>query len=279
MAERVLMNLESRLMNETSEYLIKKINRVPDVLMILGSGLGNFADNIDNPIVIPYKKIPNFEVSTVTGHAGQLVVGYVGDKYVAVMQGRVHFYEGYPMNKVAFPVKVFAKMGTKTLIATNAAGIVNENFKPTELMVLTDHINLMFNNPLIGVNNDELGPRFPDMSEVYTKSLRDLAEQVAGRLDVPLHKGVYMAMCGPSYETPAEVRMARILGADAVGMSTVPETIVARHAGMKCLGISCLTNYAAGISNEELNHEEVMANSKVANEYFRNLLYNIIVEM
>lgn len=274
-----MLENENKLLQETGNYILGKTRRVPDILMILGSGLGNFAERIDNPTVLPYADIPNFPVSTVAGHVGQLVVGDIGGKYVAVMQGRFHYYEGYAMDKVTFPVKTFAVMGTKTLIATNAAGIVNEAFNPAELMLLTDHINLMFNNPLIGRNNDELGPRFPDMTEVYTKELRDLAAAVAERENIPLRQGVYAAMSGPCYETPAEVRMIRALGGDAVGMSTVPETTVAHYCGMKCLGISCMTNYGAGISNEKLNHEEVLENSGIANEYFCNLLYSIVIEM
>ena len=274
-----MLNNESNLLQETAQYILDRIDRVPDALMILGSGLGNFAESIENPIVIPYKEIPNFLVSTVPGHVGQLVIGKIGDKYVAVMQGRFHYYEGYPLDKITFPVKTFAKMGTKTFIATNAAGIVNEDFNPTDLMVLTDHINLMFNNPLIGKNNDDLGPRFPDLTEVYTKGLRELALSVAARLGIPLRQGVYAAMSGPCYETPAEVRMVRTLGGDAVGMSTVPETIVAHYCGMQCLGISCLTNYGAGITDKKLDHEEVLTNSKIANDYFCKLLYNVVVEM
>lgn len=274
-----MLENENKLLRETADYILGKIRRVPDILMILGSGLGNFAERIENPTVLPYADIPNFPVSTVAGHAGQLVVGDIGGKYVAVMQGRFHYYEGYAMDKVTFPVKTFAVLGTKTLIATNAAGIVNEAFNPAELMLLTDHINLMFNNPLIGRNNEELGARFPDMTEVYTKELRDLAAAVAKRQNIPLRQGVYAAMSGPCYETPAEVRMIRALGGDAVGMSTVPETTVAHYCGMKCLGISCMTNYGAGISNEKLNHEEVLENSAIANEYFCNLLYSIVIEM
>lgn len=270
---------ENILLKATAEYILDKIKRTPEVLLILGSGLGNFAERIENPIILPYADIPNFPLSTVAGHAGQLVVGDIGGKYVAVMQGRFHYYEGYAMDKVTFPVKAFAVMGTKTLIATNAAGIVNKDFRPAELMVLTDHINLMFNNPLLGKNNDELGPRFPDMTEVYTRELRRLALAVAKRDNIPLRQGVYAAMSGPSYETPAEVRMIRALGGDAVGMSTVPETIIAHYCGMKCLGISCMTNYGAGITDEKLNHEEVLENSKTANEYFCNLLYSIVTEM
>lgn len=195
------------------------------------------------------------------------------------MQGRLHYYEGYSLDKVTYPVKVFAKLGTKTLIATNAAGIVNTEFNPTDLMVLTDHINLMCNNPLIGFNNEELGPRFPDMTEIYNKKLRDLTAKVAADLNIPLRQGVYTALSGPCYETPAEVRMVRIIGGDAVGMSTVPETTVAYYAGMNCLGISCLTNYGAGIADKKLDHEEVLANSELANDYFKKLLYNVIVEM
>jgi purine-nucleoside phosphorylase len=274
-----MLENENKLLIETVDFILNKIEKIPDALMILGSGLGNFAEKIENPVVLKYKDIPNFPVSTVQGHAGQLVIGSAGGKYVAAMQGRFHYYEGYNLDKITFPVKVFAKMGTEILIATNAAGIVNEKFKPTDLMVLTDHINLMFSNPLLGKNNETLGPRFPDMTEVYTKELRELALKTAEKHNIPLRQGIYAAMSGPSYETPAEIRMVRFLGGDAVGMSTVPEAIVAHYCGMKCLGISCLTNYGAGITDQKLNHKEVLLNSQTANDYFCDLLYNVIAEM
>ena len=274
-----MLNNENKLLIETVDYILNRIEKIPDALMVLGSGLGNFAEKIENPIILPYEDIPNFPVSTVKGHIGHLVVGDLAGKYVAVMQGRFHYYEGYALDLVTFPVKVFAKMGTETFIATNAAGIVNLDYKPTDLMVIGDHINLMFNNPLLGKNNDTLGPRFPDMTEVYSKKLRDLALQEAKDRNIPLHEGVYAAMTGPCYETPAEIRMVRALGGDAVGMSTVPETIVAHYCGMKCLGLSCLTNYGAGITEQKLNHKEVLENSKIANDYFSDLLYHVVEKM
>lgn len=274
----MLLN-ENKLLIETVDYILNRTKKVPDILMVLGSGLGNFAEQIENPVVLNYNEIPNFLISTVQGHAGRLVIGDLGDKYVAVMQGRFHYYEGYSLDEVTFPVKVFAKMGTENFIATNAAGIVNTDFKPTELMVITDHINLMFNNPLMGKNNEALGPRFPDMTTVYTKELRDLSLKIAKEKQIPLQEGVYAAMSGPCYETPAEIKMIQILGGDAVGMSTVPETIMAHYCGMKCLGISCLTNYGAGICNNKLQHKEVLKNSEIANHYFCDLLYNVVVNM
>ena len=270
---------ENKLLIETVDYILNRIEKVPDALMVLGSGLGNFAEKIETPVVLPYSEIPNFPVSTVKGHKGQLVIGSLADKYVAVMQGRFHYYEGYPLDLVTFPVKVFAKMGVETFIATNAAGIVNLAYKPTDLMVIGDHINLMFDNPLLGKNNEALGLRFPDMTEVYSKDLRNLALRTAAEKNIPLHEGVYAAMTGPCYETPAEIRMVRALGGDAVGMSTVPEAIVAHYCGMRCLGISCLTNYGAGITDSKLNHKEVLDNSKTANAYFTELLYSIVEKM
>lgn len=271
-----MLNNEQRALSKTADVLLRKMKRVPDVLLILGSGLGNFAERIQQPLVFPYGEIPHFPVSTVPGHAGQLVAGELEGKFLAVMQGRFHYYEGYSLEEVTYPVKVFAKMGTEVLVVTNAAGILNTGFKPADLMLLTDHLNLLSANPLRGQNNEELGPRFPDMTEVYSKELRQKALAAAAELNLPLREGVYVAMSGPSYETPAEVRMLRVLGADAVGMSTVPEAIVAHYCGMQCLGISCMTNYAAGMTAGTLNHQEVLDNAQIANKNFCRLLHHVI---
>lgn len=230
----------------------------PSVGLVLGSGLGAFARSLDKAVAIPYPEIPHFPVSTAVGHAGQLVVGIAGGVPVAVMAGRAHRYEGYRLEQVVFPVRVLGRFGIKILVLTNAAGSVNVNYKPGELMVIEDHINYMGSNPLIGPNDEQLGPRFFDMSEAYDPKLREIAERACGKAGVPVRHGVYIAFTGPSYETPAEIRMARTLGADAVGMSTVPEVIAARHMGIRVLGISCITNMAAGVLKKKLDHREVL---------------------
>ncbi len=230
----------------------------PAIGLVLGSGLGAFAQSLEKPVTIPYREIPHFPVSTAIGHAGDLVVGTSGGVPVAVMAGRVHHYEGYSLQDVVFPVRVLGRFGVKTLILTNAAGSVNVNYKPGELMVIDDHINYMGGHPLVGPNDEQLGPRFFDMSEAYDPKLREIAEQACGKAGVPVRHGVYIAFTGPSYETPAEIRMARTLGADAVGMSTVPEVLAARHMGMRVLGISCITNMGAGVLKKKLDHREVL---------------------
>jgi purine-nucleoside phosphorylase len=239
-------------------FLKKKYKQKPKIGLILGSGLGVLADEIKNPVKIPYREIPDFPISTVEGHAGQLVFGLLEGVEVVAMQGRFHYYEGYSFDKVTFPVRVMKGLGVETLFVTNAAGGINENFVPGDLMLISDHINNMGSNPLIGPNDDRLGARFPDMSEAYSKELRGLAKEKAVQLNLNVKEGVYVAFTGPTYETPAEIRAFRILGADAVGMSTVPEVIVARHSGLKVLGISCITNMAAGILDQPLSHEEVI---------------------
>lgn len=263
---------------ETAAGFIKgKMNgAIPEIGLILGSGLGVLADEIENPVKIPYGDIPEFPVSTVEGHAGQLVIGNLGGKTVLAMQGRFHFYEGYPMEKVTFPVRVMKQLGIETLIVTNAAGSVNESFKPGDLMIINDHINMMGTNPLIGPNDERFGPRFPDMSEAYNKELRVKAREIATSLGIDVKEGVYIGNSGPAYETPAEVRMARILGGDAVGMSTVPEVIVARHCGMKVLGISCLTNMAAGILDQPLSHTEVIETTERVKSDFLEFVKAIV---
>jgi purine-nucleoside phosphorylase len=230
----------------------------PAIGLVLGSGLGAFARSLEKATAIPYGEIPHFPVSTAVGHTGELVVGHCLGVPVAVMAGRAHYYEGYTMPQVVFPVRVLGRMGVKTIIFTNAAGSVNVNYKPGELMVLSDHINLMGANPMIGPNDDQLGQRFFDMTEPYDPHLREIAEKACWKAGVTVRKGVYIALTGPSYETPAEIRMCRTLGADAVGMSTVPEVIAARHMGLRVLGISCITNMAAGVSKKPLDHREVL---------------------
>lgn len=263
-------------MQETINFINQKTNHfVPEIGIILGSGLGDFVNNFDS-LSIPYLEIPGFENSSVQGHAGKLVFAEINGKKTVIMQGRYHFYEGYPMEKVVFPVKVMKNLGVKNLIVTNAAGAVNKNFKPADLMIITDHINLMGTNPLIGKNDEELGTRFPDMSEVYKKDLIKIAECAAKEVKIKFQKGVYAACTGPSYETPAEINMLRTLGADAVGMSTVPEAIVANYCGIKVLGISCITNSAAGNKTTPLSHEEVVKTAQTAKYKFEALLLKVL---
>lgn len=249
-------------------------------VVVLGSGLGVYAETLQNPITIPYSSIPNFHQSTVQGHAGQLVIGDIAPGFtVACMQGRFHFYEGHDMQTVVFPIRALKQLGAKFLAVTNAAGGINNGFKPGTLMLITDHLNLMGDNPLKGHNHDFLGARFPDMSEAYTKTLRELALQTAQSLNIDLKQGIYVGLSGPTYETPAEIRMLRTLGADAVGMSTVPEVIAANHMGMDVVGISCITNLAAGLSDQKLNHQEVMETADMVRAQFVQLLQGLLQAM
>lgn len=250
------MNFEH--INEAAQFLNEKLNQTPEIGLILGSGLGVLADEVENAVTIPYETIPHFPVSTVEGHAGELVIGTLSGKIVAAMKGRFHYYEGYTFEQVTFPVRVMKALGIETVIVTNAAGGVNESFEPGDLMLISDHLNLMGGNPLIGKNDNRLGVRFPDMSTAYSGELRKLAKEAAAQVGITVKEGVYAGNTGPVYETPAEVRMARVLGADAVGMSTVPEVIAARHGSMNVLGISCISNMAAGILDQPLAHEEVI---------------------
>ena len=266
-------------MQKTVDFINKQIKDFkPEIGIVLGSGLGDLADEFCE-ITIPYSKIPGFPTSTVQGHKGQLVFATINGKKVMMMQGRFHYYEGHPMDVVTFPIKIMKKLGIKTVILTNAAGGVNVYFKPSDLMLITDHINFMGDNPLIGPNDDSLGTRFPDMSEVYTKDLQELAKTCAKKLGIALQEGVYMALTGPTYETPAEVKMVRLLGADAVGMSTVPEAIVASYCKMDVLGLSCICNSAAGISTVGLSHEEVLQAANAAKSKFKNLVLEVIKEI
>ncbi len=263
-------------MQETIDFINQKTNNFkPEIGIILGSGLGDFVDNLDS-LSISYSQIPGFETSTIQGHAGKLVFCEINEKKIVAMQGRYHFYEGHPMQAVVFPVKVMKKLGIKTLIITNASGAVNKKFKPADLMIITDHINFTGTNPLIGKNDEILGTRFPDMSEVYNKNLIKITENCARELKIKIRKGVYTACSGPSYETPAEIKMLRKFGTDAVGMSTVPEAIIANYCGIKVLGISCLTNYAAGITKRPLSHQEVIESANSAKQKFKSLLLKVI---
>ena len=261
---------------ETARWLQERLPAVPDVAMVLGSGLGSMVDDAEDRLVFDYADIPNFPQSTVTGHAGKLVYGVLGGKRVLAMQGRFHFYEGWSMEQVTFPVRIFKLLGVETLVVTNSAGGINPDFAPGDLMLIRDHLNMTGVNPLRGTNVDRFGVRFPDMSEPYDRKLRLLAMQAAQKLDLYLHTGIYGGVHGPSYETPAEVRMLRRLGADAVGMSTVPEVIVANHAELRVLGISCITNMAAGLSETRLTHEEVKEVAQQARERFVQLVGNIL---
>lgn len=245
------------------------------IAVVLGSGLGNFADALSNTQVLSYSKIPGFPMSTVEGHSGQFVHGFVGETPVLLMQGRVHKYEGYTAQQVVFPVRTLKNWGIEKLILTNAAGGINQNFEVGDLMLITDHLNFTGDNPLVGPNDPKLGVRFPDMSDAYSKRLRDLAKQIQPKL----RDGVYAGVLGPCYETPAEIRMLATLGADAVGMSTVFETIVARHLGLEVLGISCVSNKAAGLSEAKLTHEEVTTAGKMASKKFTDLLTDLIPEI
>jgi len=246
------------------------------VALVLGSGLGGFADDFEEPVRIPYEDIPGFARSTAEGHAGQLVIGKVDEVPLVAMQGRVHFYEGYSLEQVTFPIRTFKLLGVKTVILTNAAGGVNVQLSQGALMVLSDHLNLMGDNPLRGPNDERFGPRFPDMTSAYSPELQEIVIEEARTLSVEVRRGVYAALAGPSYETPSEIHLLRNLGADAVGMSTVPEVIVARQMGLDVLGISCITNMAAGISDEPINHEEVMATGVRVRETFTKLLRRVV---
>lgn len=261
---------------ETAGWLRQKIGAVPDVAVVLGSGLGDFADTLADKTGFAYGDIPNWPGSAVVGHAGKLVIGTLGRRRVAALSGRVHFYEGHDFRTVTFAMRAVGRLGVRTVILTNAAGGINLTFTPGTLMLMDDHINLMGSNPLVGPNDERFGPRFPDMTEVYARRLRDLAGDAARDRTVALAHGVYAALHGPSYETPAEIRYLRTIGADAVGMSTVPEAIVARHMGLEVLGISCITNPAAGVLPKPLVHDEVMEVARRVRAEFSSLLEGII---
>ncbi|MEI6578535.1 MAG: purine-nucleoside phosphorylase [Eubacteriales bacterium] len=257
-------------------YIRSKIDFEPDVGIILGSGLGSLAEKLENPTYISYSDIPGFAKSTAPGHKGRLAFGELAGKKVVCMQGRFHFYEGFPMNDIIFPVRALKRLGIKTLLVTNAAGGVNLNYNVGDLMLISDHINMMGTNPLIGKNDDEFGPRFCDMSKTYTPSLSELAKAAAKKCGITLHEGVYLACTGPSYETPAEIRAYRLLGADAVGMSTVPEVITASHCGLPVLAISLITNMASGVLDQPLSGEEVIEIGNRKAEELQTLVKEIV---
>ena len=259
-----------------AEAVRGRVGTVPSIALVLGSGLGDFADTVGNPVVLPYDSLPNWPKAGVVGHAGKLVVGDVHGRRVAVLSGRAHFYEGHPMSSVVFATRAMALLGVKRLILTNAAGGINTSFSSGALMVIDDHINLVGTNPLLGPNDERFGPRFPDMSEVYSKRLRGVADASARKTGVAVAHGIYVGLHGPSYETPAEIRFLRIIGGDAVGMSTVAEAIVARHMGLEVLGISCITNMAAGVLPQPLNHNEVMETAQRVKGAFIALLEDIV---
>ena len=263
---------------EALDFLRDKLPAKPDVGLILGSGLGEYAESFSAPVVIPYDDIPHFPKSTVIGHKGRLIFQQFEHCALLAMQGRFHYYEGYTMEQVTFPIRIMALLGIQRLILTNAAGGVNEFFEAGNLMLIRDHINYMGTNPLIGPHVEEFGDRFPDMTYTYHPENREIFVRVARKLRIPLQQGVYMAFSGPSYETPAEIRMARILGADAVGMSTVPEAIVATQMGVKVAGVSCVTNLAAGMSGAKLAHEDVMEAANKARKNFVALIDGVLEE-
>ena len=271
-------NLMQKL-NEAKQYIEKRTNGIEIYAgLVLGSGLGDMANEIANPIIIDYKDIPNFPVSTVPGHAGRMVIGELEGKVVLCMQGRFHFYEGYDMDKVVFPIQTMRMIGIKNLILTNAAGCVNAMWQAGDLMMITDHIKLCAESPMRGHNADELGPRFFDMSEAYDPELRKIVRQEAKKLGINLREGVYMFFSGPNFETPAEIRAARTIGADAVGMSTVPEAIAAAHCGLRTIGISCMTNMAAGVLDRKLGHDEVLETGLRVRDQFSALIRGIVRE-
>lgn len=265
------MDIQDRITSAAS-YLLAHTERRPTIGMVLGSGLGDFADTLEDAVRIPFSQIPNFPLPTAPGHAGALVFGRKQGREIVVLQGRIHFYEGLPQREITLPIRVLAAIGVRTLILTNAAGGVNTSFSPGDLMLISDHINYSFSNPLIGPNLDAFGPRFPDASDIYTAELRAAIKKAASAAGIRLHEGVYMMFSGPSYETPAEIRMARVLGADAVGMSTVPEALVAAHCGMRVAGISCITNMAAGILPQKLSHAEVVETAARVHDAFQSVL-------
>jgi purine-nucleoside phosphorylase len=259
-----------------ARYIFSKTKLRPRIGLVLGSGLGAFADEFTSATRISYHQIPGFPRSTIAGHAGRLVVGRVGDVAVAALQGRVHFYEGYSAREVVFPMRVFGRLGIRSAILTNAAGAINLDFKQGALVAIRDHLNFQGTNPLMGANDTRFGSRFPDMSEAYSKAYRDIARAESAKLGIVLQEGIYAALSGPSFETPAEIRFLKMAGADMVGMSTVPEVIVARHMGIQVLGISCVTNMAAGILDQPINHAEVLETGERVNGQFVALLRGAI---
>jgi purine-nucleoside phosphorylase len=264
---------------EAASYIASRSSIRPEIGLILGSGLGVLADSLEEAVTVDYSDIPHFPVSTVEGHAGELLLGKIGGRPVLLMKGRFHMYEGYQGETVTFPIRVMKKLGITGLLVTNAAGGVNTSYDPGDLMLISDHLNMTGTNPLIGPNHKELGVRFPDMSEGYSKRLRAIAKDIAASQGLKLQEGVYAGLLGPSYETPAEIRMLRVLGADAVGMSTVSEVVIARHSGIEVLGISCISNMAAGILDQPLSHDEVMETTDRVKQQFLKFVIQLIPQM
>ncbi len=264
---------------EAAQFINSRFDREIQVALVLGSGLGAFADEVENAVAIPYEDIPHFARSTVEGHAGRLVLGEINGVTIAVQQGRFHYYEGYDLAEVTFPIRTFGLLGIKNLVLTNAAGSINSDFKPGSLMLIRDHINLLGANPLRGLNDERFGARFPDMTEVYSRKFQEIVKAEAKEMNIFLRRGIYCALSGPTYETPAEIHMLRYLGADAVGMSTVPEAIIARHMGLKVMAISCISNLAAGLGEENINHEEVMEMGRQVAQTFKELLRRVIPKL
>lgn len=262
--------------NQAIQYINKKSSLQPEILIILGSGLGEFADHLENPISIPYHEIPNFSSKQVEGHSGTLVLGQLCGKNIVVMKGRGHYYQGFSDEEMRFPIQVIRSLGVKKMIVTNACGGMNPSFRPGDIMIINDHINMMGRNPLIGDNQAEFGSRFIDMSEPYDFQWINRIHEIAGKENIPVHIGIYVGYGGPSYETRSEIQAYRLLGGDVVGMSTIPEVIVAKHLGMKVLGISCITNMATGLQQELLSHQDVLEVSKKALSKITKLLLKFI---
>ncbi len=261
---------------ETVKFIKEKVNNIPKIAIVLGSGLGSLADEIENKITISYKDIPNFPVSTVAGHKGELIFGTLENIPIIAMNGRFHYYEGYDLKDVTYPIRIFKLLGVETIILTNAAGGINLNFEKGDLMIIEDQLSFFAESVLRGPNMDEFGERFIDMSDVYTKEYIELLKPIMKKITGKCLTGVYAYMKGPTYETPAEIRALRTLGADAVGMSTVPEAVVARHSGLKCIGITCITNMAAGIMNEKLSHEDVKDTASKVESNFKKVIKELI---
>ena len=267
------------MIEEAASYITSRINNLqPDIGLILGSGLGEIAESIEDKIVIPYTDIPHFPKTTISGHKGQLVIGQIGQHTVMCLQGRFHLYEGHKPQLINMIIEILKVIGIKELIITNAAGSLNKNIAPGNIMLISDHINMSGTNPLIGVNNEKYGPRFPSMTEAYAKHLREKMKQIADSLQIPLHEGTYLMVMGPNFETKAEINALRILGADAVGMSTVPEVICANRCGIKVLGLSVITNYGAGMTADTLSHEETLAQGQKACAHLSQLIYAYLQE-
>lgn len=273
------MKKESEIITRAVQLIRERTDFEPEIGMILGSGLGGYSDQIENPVIIPYHDIPDFPVSTVTGHTGQLIIGMCRGRRIIAMQGRVHYYEGYSQKDITLPVRIMKRLGVTKMVLTNACGGLNREIKPGTLMMIRDHINYSGSNPLLGENFEEDGSRFPDVSQVYKKEYRDNLKAAANARGIHLEEGVYMMFSGPSYATPAEIRVARLMGADAVGMSTVPEAIVCAHCGISVLGISCITNYAPGILEQPVNHEEVLDTAARVKKVFVEILNIALTEV